>query len=70
VPGVCDRCGSSDFVRRADDNAEAVRVRLMAYYRQTAPLIGYYHCKGRLKSVDGLGEIDAIAAEIKSRLGL
>jgi adenylate kinase len=70
VRGICDRCGSSDFVRRADDNAEAVRVRLMAYYRQTAPLIGYYHCKGRLKSVDGLGEIDAIAAEIKSRLGL
>ena len=35
---------------------EAVRVRLMAYYRQTAPLIGYYHAKGKLRSVDGLGD--------------
>ena len=68
--GVCDKCGSTEFVRRADDNAETVRVRLMAYYRGTAPLIGYYHAKGRLKSVDGLGETDAIAAEIRTALGL
>ena len=52
--GVCDSCGGTEFVRRADDNAEAVRVRLMAYYRQTAPLIGYYHAKGKLRTVDGL----------------
>jgi adenylate kinase len=68
--GVCDKCGSTDFVRRADDNADAVRVRLTAYNRQTAPLIGYYHAKGKLKSVDGLGEIDAVAAEIRDQLGL
>ena len=55
-PGVCDVCGGTEFVRRADDNAEAVRVRLMAYYRQTAPLIGYYHAKGKLRTVDGLGD--------------
>ncbi len=59
APGVCDKCGGTEFVRRADDNAEAVRVRLMAYYRNTAPLIGYYHAKGKLRTVDGLGEIDA-----------
>jgi adenylate kinase len=68
--GVCDRCGSTDFVRRADDNKDSVRVRLMAYHRQTAPLIGYYHCKGKLKTVDGLGEIDAVADEIKGQVGL
>ena len=45
-------------------------MRLGAYYRQTAPLIGYYHAKGRLKTVDGLGEIDAVAGEIKRLLGL
>ena len=70
VPGVCDKCGSTEFERRADDTAEAVRVRLMAYYRNTAPLVGYYYAKGKLRSVDGLGEIEAVAAEIRSTLGL
>lgn len=68
--GVCDKCGSTEFIRRADDNADSMRVRLMTYYRQTAPLIGYYHAKGKLRSVDGLGEIDGIAAEIRQQLGL
>jgi adenylate kinase len=69
-PGVCDVCGGTEFIRRADDNEESVRVRLGAYNRQTAPLIGYYHAKGKLKTVDGLGEIDTIAGEIKHLLGL
>jgi adenylate kinase len=68
--GVCDKCGSTDFMRRADDNADAMRVRLLNYYRNTAPLIGYYHAKGTLKSVDGLGEIDTIATEIREGLGI
>ncbi len=68
--GVCDKCGGSEFVRRADDNAESVRVRLMAYYRQTAPLIGYYHAKGKLRSVNGLDDIDTIAREIRTLLAL
>jgi adenylate kinase len=70
VPGVCDRCGATEFVRRADDNVDAVRVRLLAYYRNTAPLIGYYYAKGKLRTVDGLGEIDAIAAEMRRLLRL
>lgn len=53
---------------RADDNEESLKTRLMAYYKQTSPLIGYYHAKGALKSVDGLGEIDAVAAEISAVL--
>jgi adenylate kinase len=70
APGICDRCGGTEFVRRADDNAESVRVRLMAYYRQTAPLIGYYYAKGRLVTVDGLGEVDVIAEQIRAALDL
>lgn len=69
-PGVCDTCGATDFVRRADDNADSVRVRLLAYYRNTSPLIGYYHCKGKLRPVDGLGEVAAITHEIETALGL
>ena len=53
---------------RADDNEESLKVRLMAYYKQTSPLIGYYYAKGNLKGVDGLGEIDAVAAEISGVL--
>jgi len=70
TPGVCDVCGSTEFVRRADDNAESVRVRLVAYYRQTAPLIGYYHAKGKLRTVDGLAAIDILAHDIKTLLNL
>jgi adenylate kinase len=62
--GVCDQCGGTEFKRRPDDNEEALKTRLMAYYKDTSPLIGYYYAKGKLSSIDGLGEID----EVKSRL--
>ena len=59
--GKCDKCGASDMKRRADDNAETVGARLIAYHAQTAPLIAYYSDKGVLKSVDAMGEIATIA---------
>jgi adenylate kinase len=68
VAGVCDVCGSTEFVRRADDNAETVQKRLMAYYRETAPLIGYYFAKGTLKSVDGMAPIGDITRSIEALL--
>lgn len=49
---------------RADDNAESLKIRLMAYYKQTSPLLGYYYAKGDLASVDGLGTMDGVAADI------
>ncbi len=54
---------------RADDNEESLKIRLMAYYKQTSPLIGYYHAKGDLKSVDGLASMDEVAASIAKALG-
>lgn len=68
VEGVCDKCGSTHFKRRPDDNRETVRTRLQAYYKETSPLIGYYHAKGKLHSVDGMGEIDAVTGEIEAIL--
>ena len=53
---------------RADDNAESLKTRLMAYYKQTSPLIGYYHAKGLLRGVDGLADIDDVAASIAAIL--
>lgn len=63
-PGICDVCGSTDMKRRADDTAEALRTRMLAYYRDTSPLIGYYYAKGQLSTVDGLAEMDAVGAAI------
>jgi adenylate kinase len=62
--GICANCGGTEFKRRADDTEEALRTRLMAYYKQTSPLIGYYYAKGLLRGVNGLGEIGAVADEI------
>ncbi|MCR8726572.1 adenylate kinase [Frigidibacter sp. ROC022] len=67
--GKCSVCGGTEFKRRADDNAESLKTRLFEYYKQTSPLIGYYYAKGHLRTVDGMGEIDAVAAEIKAVLG-
>jgi len=64
VPGVCDRCGSTEFVRRRDDNEEVFRSRLKAYYAQTEPLIGYYKGQGKLKSVNTMAEIDVVRLAI------
>lgn len=66
--GKCSNCGASDFKRRADDNEESLKTRLMEYYKKTSPLIGYYHAKGQLRWVPGLGEIDEVAASIKETL--
>ena len=64
VAGVCDVCGSTDLRRRADDTEEALKTRLMEYYKKTSPLIGYYWAKGNLASVDALAEMDAVAGAI------
>ena len=66
--GLCDKCGSTDFKRRADDNEDALKTRLMAYYKDTSPLIGYYHAKGNLRTIDGLGEIDEVRARLAAAL--
>ena len=64
VEGTCDVCGSRDLRRRADDTEEALKTRLMEYYKKTSPLIGYYWAKGKLSGVDGLAEMDAVGAAI------
>lgn len=53
---------------RADDNEASLRTRLLAYYKQTSPLIGYYYAKGDLVSVDGLGSMEEVAESIDKAL--
>lgn len=65
VEGVCDVCGGSDFVRRADDRPEAVATRLAAYRNQTAPLLPYYRERGILRTVNGMADIDEVTRQIE-----
>ena len=68
VEGVCDSCGGTTMIRRADDNEESLRQRLMEYYKKTSPLIGYYHAKGQLSRVDGLADVGEVQAAIAAIL--
>ena len=65
VDGECDKCGSTEFNRRADDNAETVASRLAAYHAQTAPLITYYQDHGVLKGLNAMGNINDIAGNLE-----
>lgn len=62
--GICDVCGSTEFVRRADDNAETVRERLKAYHTQTEPISTHYENQGILTRVNGMGEIDQVSKDL------
>ena len=63
-PGVCDVCGSTDLKRRADDNADSLKTRLLEYYKKTSPLIGYYYAKKQLHPVDGMAEMDEVGRQV------
>lgn len=66
--GVCDACGSTEFVKRPDDNEKTVRDRLVVYNTQTAPLVAYYASKGNLHVVDGMAEIAVVTRAIEAVL--
>jgi len=66
--GICDKCGSTDFIRREDDKPEAVRNRLKVYRDQTAPILPYYKAKGLLQTIDGMAPIDDVSREIEAIL--
>lgn len=68
VAGVCDVCGSTEFVRRADDSRDTVAARLEAYHSQTAPIVPHYRAAGVLRTVDGMAEIDDVTRQIESVL--
>lgn len=67
--GVCDKCGSTEFTRRADDNEETVRARLKAYHEQTAPISQFYGEKGILNRVDGMADIDVVTRQLENIIG-
>ena len=67
IPNICDVCGSEDtFNYRQDDIEDSLKIRLLAYYRDTSPLIGYYHAQNKLRNVNGLGSVDEIQYNIRN----
>ena len=62
--GECPKCSSREQVRRADDNEESLRQRLMEYYKKTSSLIGYYYAKGDHVSVNGLASVEEVKESI------
>src|SRR5438477_9751801 len=66
--GVCDVCGSGNFVYRADDRPEALKTRFDAYRNQTAPILPYYRDRGILRTVDGMADIYAVTRQIETVL--
>ncbi len=68
IVGRAEAAAAAGQPVRADDNEESLKVRLMEYYKKTSPLIGYYHAKGHLQGVDGLGAIDQVSKDIAAQL--
>ncbi len=66
--GKCVNCGGTEFKRRADDNEESLRNRLMEYYKKTSPLMGYYFAHDLLKRVDGMADLPVVKAQISAVL--
>ncbi|CAN5806953.1 adenylate kinase [soil metagenome] len=68
VEGVCDVCGSKNFTRRKDDNAETMKTRMAAYRAQTEPLLPYYGARGVLRKVNGMAAMDEVYRQISGVL--
>ena len=65
VDNVCDLHPDAILVHRADDNEESVGTRLATYEKETAPLLDYYERSGRLKKVDGTGQVEEIFQQLE-----
>jgi adenylate kinase len=65
VSGTCEKCGG-DVIQRHDDQPDAIRQRLAAYERDTAPLLGFYESRGLLVSVDGAQAPADVTAAIEA----
>ena len=54
---------------RADDTPETLKNRLQVYYKNTAPLLGYYREQGKLRTLDGMAPIESVTGQIAAILG-
>ncbi|MGH6787997.1 MAG: adenylate kinase [Novosphingobium sp.] len=66
VAGTCDRCGSTEFKRRPDDNEATVRTRMAEYRAKTAPILPLYEARGIVSRIDGMADIDHVTAALEA----
>jgi adenylate kinase len=66
--GVCDKCGSTEFIRRPDDNPDTVRNRLDVYHEQTKPLIDYYRKQDKVRVIDGERPIEEVTKALEQAM--
>jgi adenylate kinase len=66
--GVCDKCGSTEFIRRPDDNPDTVRNRLAVYHEQTKPLVDYYKEQGKVRVIDGEQPIEEVTKALEQAM--
>lgn len=60
----------SGFTKRADDNTEALKVRLREYFEKTAPLLDLFDARRMLTRINGTDTIEGVYAGIRGALGL
>jgi adenylate kinase len=65
VAGICDKCGSTEFKRRPDDNEATVRTRMAEYRAKTAPILPIYEARGIVSRVNGMADIDEVTAALE-----
>ncbi|HMO67928.1 MAG TPA: adenylate kinase [Novosphingobium sp.] len=65
-PGTCDRCGSTEFKRRPDDNEDTVRTRMAEYRAKTAPILPIYEARGIVSRIDGMAAMDDVTKAIEA----
>jgi len=63
VDGICDHDGGK-LVQRADDTAEVVKQRLVAYDKATKPLADYYRRQGVLQVIDASVSVDEVSRSL------
>jgi adenylate kinase len=68
VPNVCDVCGSTEWVRRKDDNEQTVRTRMAEYRAKTQPILPFYEARRLVRRVDGMAPVEQVGAEIDAVL--
>ncbi len=64
IEGVCDKCGSTEFIQRADDTEEVIRTRFDTYKRETEDIIQYYDGQGCVVRIDGNQSIETVTSLI------
>jgi adenylate kinase len=67
--GVCDVCKGT-LIARADDNPEALAVRLADYHRQTKPLIEIFQRKEYVATIDATKPVHEVQAAVRAAFDL